>query len=60
MKDITVRVDDELHEQLQDLADEEGEPISVIVRRAVRHHVRTQRPDVRTSSSAHEGTGRVR
>ncbi len=59
MKDINVRVDDELHEQLLDLADEEGEPVSVIVRRAVRRFVRDVRPDVRQAVPAHEGTGRV-
>ena len=60
MKDIKVRVDAELHEQLQDLAAREGEPVSVIVRRAVRRHVRDAGQDVRQLSSAHEGTGRVR
>jgi len=60
MKDINVRVDDELHEQLLDLAEREGESVSVIVRRAVRRHVRDPRPDVRELVPAHEGSGRVR
>ncbi len=60
MEVITVRVDRELHDQLQDLAEQEGEPVSVIVRRLVRKGVRTSEPDAERSSRAHEGTGRVR
>jgi len=59
MKDITVRVDEELHEQLQDMAEQEGESMSVIVRRLVRQGVRGGRPDTQRRSLAHEGTGRV-
>ncbi len=59
MKDITVRVDEELHQQLQDMAEQEGESMSVIVRRLVRQGVRGGRPDAQRRSLAHEGTGRV-
>lgn len=60
MKVVHVRVEEELYDQLQDMADEEREPLAVIVRRAVRQHVRQLHPDVRQPVSAHEGTGRVR
>ena len=58
MKDITVRVDEELHEQLQDMAEQEGESMSVIVRRYVRRGLKQDGRDVDVSP-AHEGTGRV-
>jgi len=60
MKDINVRVDDKLHEQLQDMAEQEGESVSVIVRRFVREGVRAISRPEEGRSLAHEGTGRVR
>ena len=60
MQDLHVRVDDELADQLQELAEQEETTVSAIVRKAVRGHVRRERPDVRTAVPAHEGSGRVR
>jgi predicted transcriptional regulator len=60
MKDVKFRIDDELHQQLQELAAREGETMSVIARRYVRRGVRTDVQDVPGLARAHEGAGRVR
>ena len=59
MKDIKFRVDEELHQQLQDLSAREGESMSTVVRRIVRRELQPKGRDVE-ASRAHEGTGRVR
>jgi predicted transcriptional regulator len=60
MRDIHVRVDDELAEQLEQLAGEEDVPVSTIVRHAVRGHVRAVSKPSESLARAREDTGRVR
>lgn len=63
MKHLTLRVEEELAEQLRQLADAEQESIATIGRRALRHGLRTlTTTSGRTEglARAHEGTGRVR
>jgi predicted transcriptional regulator len=59
MKVIHLRVDDDIDEQLRDLADQERETVPTLVRRYVRRGLKADGRDV-DSSRAHEGTGRVR
>jgi predicted transcriptional regulator len=59
MKVIHLRVDDDIDEQLRDLADQERETVPTIVRRYVRRGLKADGRDIE-SSRAHEGTGRVR
>jgi len=59
MKTITVRVDDSIADELEQLAAEERESTSTIVRRYVRRGLKDDGRDP-DSSRAHEGTGRVR
>ncbi len=59
MKVIHLRVDDDIDEQLRDLADQERETVPAIVRRYVRRGLKSDGRDP-DSSRAHEGTGRVR
>jgi len=58
MEVITIRVDEQIAEQLRDVAGEERETISTIVRRYVRRGLKADGRDVQ-ASRAHEGTGRV-
>jgi predicted transcriptional regulator len=63
MQHLTLRVEEELAEQLRQLADEEQESISTTARRVLRRGLRTlTTASGRTESlaRAHEGSGRVR
>lgn len=44
-KSMTLRLDQQLAERLQAMADVEGEPVSEVVRRAIAEHVEQRRKD---------------
>jgi predicted transcriptional regulator len=58
MEVITIRVDEAIAAELRELAAEERETITTIVRRYVRRGLKQDGRDVDVSR-AHEGTGRV-
>ncbi len=60
MRTITVRVDDQVAEQLQDIAAAERETTSTIIRRFVLRGLSAAGRDVPSLARAREGTGRVR
>ena len=58
MEVITIRVDEAIATELRELAAEERETVTTIVRRYVRRGLKADGRDIETSR-AHEGTGRV-
>lgn len=56
---ITIRVDDDIADQLRQVAAEERETITSIVRRYVRRGLKADGREI-DSPRVHEGTGRVR
>jgi predicted transcriptional regulator len=57
---ISIRLDRQTRDQLQDVAGREAETVSMIVRRYVRRGLKADIQDGQGLARAHEGTGRVR
>jgi predicted transcriptional regulator len=60
MQTLTVRVDDELADKVQQLAARQDVSTASVIRRALREHVQRRTEDEQLLARAREGVGRVR